>query len=478
MKRFLPDSIIGWTIVVLIAVLSVSQLVTLSLVHGMRSDTVEAVEHLHLAERIADIVRLMDATPAPQREILLRRLKSDSLQVTLAANPAIDIDADQTWREVLFEEVIGAALWEEPSHEHHIAIRQADEPRADVADQARRNLDLTTDTGRIVERALQRWQRGPLLLASIRLNDDNWLNVRAPIAEASAAQRWRTLVAITCSGVVILLLSVWAVRQLTRPLTLLARAAEQLGRDVNAPPLREEGSHEMRQATRAFNTMQARIRSFVNDRLQMIAAISHDLRSPITRLRLRAEFIEEDEARAKMLQDLADMEAMIGATLSFAREEANQEPRLRVDLVSLVENVCEDRPNVTMSIASEVPQRLLFECQPLALRRCLGNLIENAVKYGERAHVTLSTDTRFIHIIVEDDGPGIASADHERVFEPFHRVDASRNRQTGGVGLGLTIARTVARSHGGDVLLANRSEGGLRAVLRLPLHTQPVAISA
>lgn len=476
MKRFLPDSIIGWTIVVLLAVLSVSQLVTLSLVHGMRSDTVDVVDHLHLAERIADIVRLMDATPLTQRPVLLQRLASNTLQVSNDRTAALDVDADQSWREVLFEEVIGAALWQAPSHEHHVALRRQTGALTDPSEDTRRNLDLSTASGRLIERALTRRQQGPMLLAAIALSDGSWLNFRVPIADPAARPHWRTLLALACSGLIILALSVWAVRELTRPLTVLGSAAEQLGRNVNAPPLPEKGSREMRQATRAFNTMQARVRSFVTDRMQMIAAISHDLRSPITRLRLRAEFIDDDVVRGKMLQDLADMEAMIGTTLSFAREETNPEPRLRVDLVSLLESVCDDLPDVTLTVAPDVPQRLLLDCQPLAIRRCVGNLVDNAIKYGRQARVTLSAAPTHIDITIDDRGPGIAAADRERVFEPFHRLDGSRNRQTGGVGLGLTIARTVARSHGGDVTLSNRAEGGLRATLRLPVSTRAALI--
>ncbi|MET0986111.1 MAG: ATP-binding protein [Steroidobacteraceae bacterium] len=472
MKRFLPDSIIGWTIVVLLAVLSVSQLVTLSLVHGMRSDTVEVVDHLHLAERIADIVRLMDATPATQRSVLLQRLASNTLQVSNDLTSALDVDADQSWREVLFEEVIGAALWQAPSREHHVALRRQNGALADPIEDTRRNLDLSTDTGRLIHRALTRRQQGPTLLAAIALSDGSWLNFRVPIADPAAGPHWRRILAIACSGLIILTLSVWAVRELTRPLTVLGSAADQLGRNVNAPPLPEKGSREMRQATRAFNTMQARVRSFVADRMQMIAAISHDLRSPITRLRLRAEFIDDDVVRGKMLQDLADMEAMIGTTLSFAREETNPEPRLRVDLVSLLESVCDDLRDVTLTVAPDVPQRLLLDCQALAIRRCVGNLVDNAIKYGEQALVTLSAAPAYIDITIDDHGPGIETADCERVFEPFQRLDGSRNRQTGGVGLGLTIARTVARSHGGDVTLSNRAEGGLRVTLRLPMSVR------
>jgi signal transduction histidine kinase len=224
--------------------------------------------------------------------------------------------------------------------------------------------------------------------------------------------------------------------------------------------------------------MQERLRRFINDRVQLVAAISHDLRTPITRLRLRAELSEDDEKRRRTQQDLAEMEAMIEATLSFAREEATPEPRVSVDLVSLLESVCDDLPAVSVHIGPQVPQRVTLHCQPLAMRRCIGNLVGNAVKYGQRAEVALSVERDAILITIDDEGPGIPLADQQRVFEPFLRLDASRSRATGGVGLGLTIARAAARAHGGEVLLANRSRGGLRVMLRLPAGVVPVQESA
>lgn len=468
MRRLHPDSIIGWTIVVLIAVLSVSQIVTIGIINSMRSDTLEVVEHFHFAERIADIVELIDAVPPQIRSELLAHMASDTLSVSWEREASVSAGSSEGWREVLFDDVVGAALWQEPKRQHRVALLPASEVIfVPGSDGVRRSLDLSTGTGRIIERTLSRHRAGRVLLTSISLSDGTWLNFQVPMADPPAAQGMASLLAIACSGLLILVLSVWAVRRLTRPLTVLAKAAEQLGEDVNAAPLPVSGSREMRQAARAFNTMQERIRRFVIDRIQLIAAISHDLRTPITRLRLRAEFADNEETRAKIRQDLAEMEAMIETTLSFAREEASPEPRTQVDLVSLVESVCEDLPNVTVRIGEGVPQRLPFECQPLAMRRCIGNLVGNAIKYGHRADLTLMAAPDSIRITVDDEGPGIAAEDRDRVFEPFLRLDASRNRETGGVGLGLTIARSVARAHGGDVELANRAQGGLRATLTL-----------
>lgn len=460
MKRLHLDSLIAWAIALLIAVLAVSQLTTLAIIAAMRSDSVAVVEHFQIAERIADMVRVVEATPPAQRSTQLENFGGETLSATWDREPDVSEAATDSWRELLFDDAIGTALGG-MSRNHRVAS----ESDAD-GESVRETLRSGT--------RFARQQSGQVLIASILLSDGSWLNCRVPLADPAGTLGWQVIAAIACSGLVILLLSAWAVGRLARPLTVLAHAAEQLGRDVNAAPLPEQGSREMRQAARAFNTMQQRLRRFINDRIQMVAAISHDLRTPLTRLRLRAELSEDAPRLEKTRQDLAEMEAMIEATLSFAREEASPEPRVNVDLVSLVESVCDDMPAVSVHIEAGVPQRLTLHCQPLAMRRCIGNLVGNAVKYGQRARLVLAIESDAVVIHVDDDGPGIAVADQERVFEPFLRLDASRSRQTGGVGLGLTIARAAARAHGGEILLANRSGGGLRAIVRLPA---PIAAS-
>ncbi len=265
------------------------------------------------------------------------------------------------------------------------------------------------------------------------------------------------------------IVSALVVRHLTKPLGIFARAAERLGTDVKAPPMPERGPAEVRDAIRAFNEMQRRIRRFVEDRTQMLAAISHDLGTPITRLRLRAEFVEDAEQQQKMLADLDDMEKMVFSALSFARDEAASEPHAMVDLRSLLQRVCDEMADaghdVTLDIGDDAVR---YGCRPAALRRALTNLIDNAVKYGGQARVSLQDDENAVLIRIDDDGPGIPEELQEEAFRPFRRLEASRSRETGGTGLGLSVARTIVRAHGGDISLTNRGEGGLRIEIRLP----------
>jgi signal transduction histidine kinase len=224
----------------------------------------------------------------------------------------------------------------------------------------------------------------------------------------------------------------------------------------------------VRKAAVAFNVMQGRIRRFVEDRTQMLAAISHDLRTPITRLRLRAEFVDDDEQRAKMLADLEEMEGMIAATLAFARDDAAREPRVRVDVASLVQGLVEDMAAAGGAASYTGPDTLVAEARPSALKRAVANLVDNGAKYGGAVRAYLSESPDEVVVTLDDDGPGIPEADHERVFAPFVRLETSRSRDTGGTGLGLAVARAAARAHGGDIRLANRPEGGLRVTLTLP----------
>jgi signal transduction histidine kinase len=217
--------------------------------------------------------------------------------------------------------------------------------------------------------------------------------------------------------------------------------------------------------------MQARLRRFVDDRTRMLGAISHDLRTPITSLRLRAEFVEDEETRSRILATLDEMQDMVEGTLAFAREEAASEPTRVVDLAALVESTADDLADLGADVAFANPGRLPYAARPVALRRALRNLIENAVRYGRRCRLRMERDREEVRIVIEDDGPGIAEDQQERVFEPFVRLEGSRSSETGGIGLGLAIARSIVRAHGGDIRLGNRPEGGLAVTLALPPAT-------
>jgi signal transduction histidine kinase len=308
----------------------------------------------------------------------------------------------------------------------------------------------------------------------MRLPDGEWLNVTA---ELEPLRPWHSptfLTAFVLMTAAAALLTLWAVRQLTAPVRTLAEAAEALGRDVNAPPLPENGPTEVAVAAVAFNTMASRIRRFVQDRTELLTAIGHDLRTPITRLKLRAEFVDDDEQRAKILGDLEELEAMVSATLAFGRDARTTEPMTSLDLAELLRTILDEtgdaNPDMVDKLLYDGPAHLTVRARSLALKRVMVNLVTNAVNYGGSAFVRLSQDSaRMVTVDIEDDGPGIPAADLERVFEPFHRGEPSRNRETGGVGLGLPIARNIMRAHGGDVVIANRPTGGAKATVTLPV---------
>lgn len=307
------------------------------------------------------------------------------------------------------------------------------------------------------------------MIVATTLLDGQW--VHFILATDLTSLRWalRTAFWVVSLGVVIALFSVWAAYRATRPLRKMTVAAETLGLNVDAPPLEERGSREMRRTARAFNTMQQRIKRLVDDRTLMLAALSHDLKTMLTRLRLRAEFIEDEEQQAKAVRDIDDMDMMVDAALGFVRGDQANEMVSRMDLASLVRDLADDCQAQGHDVLFEGPERLAVQGRPVALKRAVGNLSDNAIRYGGNARISLQESDGRAILLIADDGPGLPEAELEKVFQPFYRVEASRSRDTGGSGLGLALARDVFRRLGGDLVLANRAEGGLVARAWLPL---------
>lgn len=316
----------------------------------------------------------------------------------------------------------------------------------------------------------------PRTILSFEMPGGGWLTVSTPFHPTPP---WETPGFATAFLVMFVLgagLIFWAVFRLTAPVRTMAEAAEQLGRDItHAPALPESGPTEVVTAAVAFNTMATRVRRFVDDRTFLLTAIGHDLRTPITRLKLRAEFLEDEAQRDKFLDDLDELEAMLASTLAFGRDVAESEAAVPIDLAVLLRTVVDETVDIAPDCAEEVrymgPDHVALRGRPLALKRAFANLVGNAVKYGDAARVTLRDAGRHtLRIDIEDDGPGVPPGELERVFEPFRRVETSRNRETGGSGLGLAIARNAIRVHGGDITLANRPGGkGLIASVFLPV---------
>ena len=276
------------------------------------------------------------------------------------------------------------------------------------------------------------------------------------------------LLSMGVMAIIILGVSVWAVRRVTAPLASLATAAERLGHDVNAPPLPETGTIETRQAARAFNDMQTRLRSLIENRTRMLAAISHDLRTPLTLLRLRAETVE-NHARAGQDAVHHRRDGFHDRRHAAVRPRRGaSEPRRPTDLTALLQSVVDDMSDAGLPVRMQPAEPIVYECRPAALKRAVRNLLDNAVKYGKAGSVAIHTTPKTIEIIIDDEGPGIPEQELSRVLEPFYRLEESRSRETGGVGLGLAIAQSIVQAHGGELTLSNRPTGGLRAKLSLP----------
>lgn len=304
-------------------------------------------------------------------------------------------------------------------------------------------------------------------VAAVRLADGRWAVVRPTPEPFPNGWQRRVILWFLISFSAVAPLGWIFARRLVRPIAGFAHAAEQLGRDPTAPILALEGPAEVGRAAHAFNRMQSRLRSFVDDRTAMVGAISHDLRTPLTRLRFRIEDVPDDQ-REGMLAEVEEMEQMISSVLTFIRDASEPGSREKLDLRTLVEDVVEDAVFVGKAVTLEDGIKAQVEVDPLGIRRLVSNLVENAVKYGTTARVRLFTEQQEAVAEIHDDGPGLPEEELERVFQPFYRTPDAHASNKHGTGLGLAVCRSIARAHGGDVRL-HRGDSGLIAQLRLPL---------
>jgi signal transduction histidine kinase len=300
-----------------------------------------------------------------------------------------------------------------------------------------------------------------------QLDNGSWLNAAFYQREKGSLWTTQSLTSLGLTAAILALIGVFIARRIARPLRNLAISAEALGRGENLPPLPDEGPDEIRRTAESFNKMQTRLHRFVEDRTKMLAAIGHDLRTPLTSLRLRAELVTDADMRSKMLSTIEELQAMTEAAIAFARGESTEEETRTIELEALIDSICDDQADLGHPVTFVEGDRMNYRCRPAGLRRAVRNLVENAVRYGGEANVRIRHNASTIDIVVEDRGPGIPDEMAEKVFSPFVRLETSRNRDTGGIGLGLSIARAVARQHGGDISFIN-SESGMQAILSLP----------
>jgi signal transduction histidine kinase len=302
--------------------------------------------------------------------------------------------------------------------------------------------------------------------AWLHLGDRALLILRGEIQAAGLPGRFWIHLALTLAAVITA--SLIAVRMVTRPMQRLAEAAEAFGRDLDTPPAPVTGPTETRRAADAFNRMQERLRRLIAERSRALAAVSHDLRTPLTRMRLRAELVEDETLRTEINADIDLMQSMVESTLDYLRGLRANEPVQAIDVPALLASLTADEQALGRAVTLGEVQAAPYPGRLSALKRAIANLVDNAVKYGREAELSIIDGPEDLHILVDDRGPGIPEADLARVIEPYVRLDASRSHATGGVGLGLAIAHDAARLHSGDLRLEPRPGGGLRARLLLP----------
>ncbi|MDT8906025.1 MULTISPECIES: cell wall metabolism sensor histidine kinase WalK [Pseudomonas] len=303
----------------------------------------------------------------------------------------------------------------------------------------------------------------------IGLADQTWLVLSAPSRSWGLDEWERNLIIIGLILLSTFVVALVATRHLATPLERFAEGARRFGVDHQAPPIPAVGPYEIRQAISAFNAMQAQLKHYLQDRTQMLAAISHDLRAPLTRMRLRGEFIEDPEQQSRLFRDVDEMQAMVNSALEFFRDDARLEHATAFDLAELLHTIVDDLKDAGAEVSFQGSHRLVYLGRPIGIKRALVNLMDNAIKYGGEATITLEADANRVDIRILDQGPGIAPEYLEQVFTPFFRIEGSRNKHTGGVGLGLSAARATVLEHGGTLTLGNRPDGGLEVKVSLPL---------
>ena len=445
---FLPSSLFARMALILLAGLLAAQSLSLWLHWGERATVVTEARGLHMADRIAEAIRALEADQSPGHRNAIARLQSDDLRIAPIGENQVSPHS--------------------PRGQIHSTIAARLGSEREIRSQGGMGGGMGTGFGAGMGRTQQdSGQRS----FDVRLKNGQWVRIEASLKPSAPALPNDFYVHLLVSLGIIVLVVMLVVRQATKPLQQLAQAADNLGQDLDAPSLPETGSAELRTAAQAFNRMRDKIKRLIDERSRALAAVSHDLRTPLTRLRLRSELIDDERLREQMSADLDAMAQMIDATLDYLRGLRDSEPVRPIDIDALLESLAEDSAALGRPIGIEGKAWSSYPGRLSALRRGIQNLIDNAFKYGTAPRLRIEDSPDVLRVIVEDDGPGIPPEALARVTEPYYRPDAARASSTGGVGLGLSIVKDVALLHGGELRIANRPQGGVQAILELPRKT-------
>jgi signal transduction histidine kinase len=400
-----------------------------------------------LLDRAVSTATLLSGIPARERETAVRALSSGSWRFRMgygkpAPMPMTEEEARDAAR---IRAMLPAARARLPVY---VIIRRGEVPAMVPHEQAH--------VGPIIEVTLPVVRNSYLVSTFFRPQTETW---HSEVIIAS-------VVAILMTSAAAAIMA----RRVARPLSQLAASATEAARGGSASRVPEEGPDDVQRAARAFNAMTDQVRRTLDSQRQLLSAVGHDLRTPITAMRINSEFIEDEELRERIQKNLEELQELTEAVLSAARGAAG-EPMRKIDLAALIDSLCTDLDEIGKPVVWETHAAAPVKCRPNEIRRAVRNLIENAVAYGNKAQVRLDDASGRYEVIVEDEGPGIPDAERNRVFEPFVRLETSRSSETGGSGLGLTLVKAIAEGHGGAIMLENRTERGLRARLSLPRET-------
>jgi signal transduction histidine kinase len=454
-------SLVAHLVLPLVIALAIAQGMIVFVIHDEQKGVVAAMAHGQALDQAATLVRLLARAPESELPQLLSAFASKTSCALLLPGPPPDSERPLDTAELHLTGLLRDMLRDENVGAARISIRPPQ-----VVDRAcDPNPTLPGDQ----TDGSRAWFGKGMLAAemTVPLVDRRTLIFRTMV-ETPPSWSWIAIFSFLLSAAAVSAVALILVHHQTRFLRALASSAERAGRGEDVPALPEAGPAEIATTIRAFNTMQERRRRYVSDRLRLLAAISHDLRTPLTTLRLKAEFIDDDTTREGMISTIDELTAITEATLAFTRAEIPREKTSIIDLPELVAEVIAEFELNERAVTFTADGPLAYACRPITLKRAIRNLIDNAIRYGGVARVRFTETAGAPSIRIDDDGPGLPEELIEDAFKPFLRLEPSRSTATGGIGLGLAIARGIVQAHGGSVVLTNRPEGGLGAEISLP----------
>lgn len=467
-----PKTLFSRLVLLLVSGLLIAEGVTALVLNNDRVEMIKRTAGLHSAQRIAGIVKVLDQMPPEQRMEIAKALDTQGMRIDLT--PA----SWETNNKKLSQEnaVFLSALRFYLDDERPINFQYVEEnPQMAYTSPNHPGMGRGHDMRQIMQRHMA--ENGLFLppegrhLIQVLLNDGQWVSFGEQLPQKMSAWPLRMVIALSMVLLILGLVALVAVKIIIKPLSHLAESARALGEDLQRPLLDVEGPEEVRDTLQAFNSMHQQIKQYVDERSRFLAAISHDLKTPLTRLRLRSGLFEDDEMRRKVEHDLSEMEDLIHSTLDFMRNEAPKELKQAVDINDLLETIQIDGESVGSTITLTGRADNYFYCHPVSMRRLINNLVENAIKYGGQANIEVLDSPQQLKIKISDEGTGIPEHELKHILEPFYRVEDSRSKETGGSGLGLSIANSIAKAHKGSLTLKNRDKGGIEAEITLPRAT-------